>query len=93
MFFLAVAHFQLGRPILRAWLRWSPALLAFYVGLAGCNVSQSPTDTKSTTVTAGGAIAVGEPAPEITGSDVNGEPFKLSDYRGKVVMLDFWGNW
>ncbi len=33
------------------------------------------------------------PAPEITGEDVNGKEFKLSDYRGKVVVLDFWGFW
>ena len=36
---------------------------------------------------------VGEPAPEIVGEDIDGKPFKLSDYRGKVVVLDFWGNW
>jgi AhpC/TSA family len=32
-------------------------------------------------------------APEIVGEDIDGKPIKLSDYRGKVVMLDFWGNW
>jgi cytochrome oxidase Cu insertion factor (SCO1/SenC/PrrC family) len=31
--------------------------------------------------------------PEITGADIDGQPFKLSDYRGKVVVLDFWGFW
>jgi hypothetical protein len=35
----------------------------------------------------------GLPAPEIEGKDLDGVPFKLSDYRGKVVMLDFWGDW
>jgi hypothetical protein len=38
-------------------------------------------------------LKVGKPAPEIEGEDVDGAKFKLSDYRGKVVMLDFWGNW
>ncbi|HEX5443410.1 MAG TPA: hypothetical protein VFW87_06265 [Pirellulales bacterium] len=38
-------------------------------------------------------LAIGKLAPEIEGEDLNGEPFKLSDYRVKVVMLDFWGNW
>lgn len=32
-------------------------------------------------------------APEIEGKDLDGVPFKLSDYRGKAVMLDFWGDW
>jgi hypothetical protein len=38
-------------------------------------------------------LAVGKPAPEIEGEDLGGAPFRLSDYRGKVVMLDFWGDW
>ena len=38
-------------------------------------------------------ILVGKPAPEIAGEDIDGKKFKLSDYRGKVVLLDFWGNW
>jgi len=38
-------------------------------------------------------LKVGEPAPEITGEDIEGKPFKLSDYRGKVVLLDVWGHW
>ena len=38
-------------------------------------------------------LAVGEEAPEIEGEDIAGVAFKLSDYRGKVVMLDFWGDW
>ena len=37
--------------------------------------------------------SVGARAPEIAASDLDGVPFKLSDYRGKVVLLYFWGNW
>jgi hypothetical protein len=36
---------------------------------------------------------VGLTALEIEGEDIDGKRFKLSDYRGKVVLLDFWGNW
>ena len=35
-------------------------------------------------------LAVGKEAPDIEGEDQDGERFKLSDYRGKVVLLDFW---
>lgn len=35
----------------------------------------------------------GMQAPEIEGTDLDGVAFKLSDYRGKVVLLDFWGFW
>ena len=38
-------------------------------------------------------LAVGKPAPEIDGVDIEGKPLKLSDYRGKVVALVFWGTW
>ena len=38
-------------------------------------------------------LAIGKPAPEITGQDLAGAPFLLSDYRGKVVVLCFWGTW
>ncbi len=39
------------------------------------------------------APAVGETAPDIVGPDIYGKKLKLSDYKGKVVLLDFWGNW
>jgi hypothetical protein len=38
-------------------------------------------------------LSLGKTAPEIEGEDLDGKKFKLSDYRGKVVVLDFWGNW
>jgi len=38
-------------------------------------------------------LSVGRVAPDIEGEDVFGKAFKLSDYRGKVVMLTFWGHW
>lgn len=36
---------------------------------------------------------VGSMAPDFPAVDTNGESFRLSDYRGQVVMLDFWGFW
>lgn len=38
-------------------------------------------------------LAEGSEAPEIEGMDAKGVPFKLSDYRGKHVVLCFWGGW
>jgi hypothetical protein len=38
-------------------------------------------------------LRVGKAAPEIAGEDLDGAKFKLSDYRGKVIVLDFWGDW
>lgn len=38
-------------------------------------------------------LSIGATAPEIVGNDHDDKEFKLSDYRGQVVLLDFWGHW
>lgn len=38
-------------------------------------------------------LQIGKVAPDIEGSDLDEVEFKLSDYRGKVVVIDFWGDW
>jgi len=38
-------------------------------------------------------LTVGKTAPDIVGKDLDGAPLKLSDYRGKVVVLMFSGDW
>lgn len=38
-------------------------------------------------------LAIGQKAPEIIGTDVDGNEMKLSDYLGKVLVIDFWGDW
>jgi thiol-disulfide isomerase/thioredoxin len=35
----------------------------------------------------------GKPAAEFAKKDRNGNIIRLSDYRGKYVLLDFWGSW
>ncbi len=39
------------------------------------------------------AIQPGAQAPEISGKDQNGNDVKLSDLKGKVVLIDFWATW
>lgn len=38
-------------------------------------------------------LRIGKVAPEVEGEDAEGKSFKLSDYRGKVVFFNFWGDW
>jgi peroxiredoxin len=38
-------------------------------------------------------LAIGAVAPDFTQQDVNGNPVKLSDFRGKFLLLDFWASW
>lgn len=38
-------------------------------------------------------LDLGKTVPEIIGRDHTGKAMKLSDFRGKVVVLNFWGDW
>jgi len=38
-------------------------------------------------------LQIGMVAPDFATADVDGNKFSLSDFRGKVVVLDFWGFW
>jgi cytochrome c biogenesis protein CcmG/thiol:disulfide interchange protein DsbE len=64
-----------------SYLRWWPAVLGIVV-LVGCGQPPGPIPAV--------AHSSREPAPEIKGVDSEGKPLKLSDYRGKVVLVDFW---
>ena len=34
------------------------------------------------------AVEIGKPAPDFTGTDINGKSVKLSDYKGKIVVIE-----
>ena len=38
-------------------------------------------------------VKVGDLAPDFTVEAVNGKPLRLSGFRGKAVVLDFWASW
>jgi thiol-disulfide isomerase/thioredoxin len=38
-------------------------------------------------------LVPGKSVPEIVGTDLEGESIKLSDFKGKVVVVNFWGSW
>lgn len=39
------------------------------------------------------SLGPGSKAPEFAGKDADGAEIKLSDFQGRVVLLDFWGFW
>ena len=48
--------------------------------LAGCSRQEAP-------------VVEGKTAPDFTLKDLAGRQVRLSDYRGKVVLLNFWATW
>ncbi|BDI33629.1 hypothetical protein CCAX7_56800 [Capsulimonas corticalis] len=53
-----------------------------------------PADATALDSSARGALlAAGTPAPDFTIHDTHGNPVKLSDFKGKTVVLEFWATW
>lgn len=40
-----------------------------------------------------GLYNIGSIAPDFQQEDINGNPVKLSDFKGKYVLIDFWASW
>jgi len=51
---------------------------------------QKPPPAKGPTTPGVSGPPIGKRAPEIVGEDLDGKSMKLSDYRGKVVVIEFW---
>lgn len=66
----------------------SRALIALAVTAVLCSCSGS-----SSTKAASRSSKERKPAPDFTLKDADGSSVKLSDYRGKVVLLNFWATW
>lgn len=47
----------------------------------------------SSGIKCGAAVEVAQEAPNFTLNDINGEKVSLSDFKGKIVFLNFWASW
>ena len=63
------------------------------VPVAGSRNNETYGDMVEGMVFAKNHLQIGSTVEDIVANDLDGEEFKLSDYRGKVVVLDFWGDW
>lgn len=68
--------------------------LTFYYNKLGASVENSWYGKQIIQNLTNRKIAIpGTDAPDFTKTDLNGKPLSLSAFRGKYVLLDFWGSW
>lgn len=65
-----------------------------FVG-TGCDLPEGPANLDVRDIQFGNSTGfnVGDVAPEIAGPDTAGKRMQLSEFRGNVVLLVFWGHW
>lgn len=85
---MKVGLYLLGGLIMRI-LPGGVILLVIGAALVGCFANSKQT-TRSTS---NKPSSPAKEAPNINGVDADGKRFALKDYRGKVVLLDFWASY
>lgn len=72
-------------PMARSsWIRW--AILALVLAGGIYALVQTLMKDRET-------AEIGQPAPDFEAVNLQGEPVRLSDYRGQAVLLNFWDSW
>jgi cytochrome c biogenesis protein CcmG, thiol:disulfide interchange protein DsbE len=81
-----------GRIAARTALeRRRPILIGLVVATLAALVVVAVVRVASPTRSAPAGIHVGQTAPDITGTTLDGKPFRLADLRGRPVIVNFWG--
>ncbi|MDH6110285.1 peroxiredoxin [Kitasatospora sp. MAP12-15] len=73
-------------------------MLAGALTFTGCSPSGSGSSSDAGFIKGSAGVdtvplAARKAAPAIAGNDLNGKPIALSDYQGKIVVINLWGSW
>lgn len=66
-------------------------VLILFMVLVGCGRAEANSNDKKNEEKIG--LAKSNTAPDFTLNDLEGNSHTLSEYRGKVVLVDFWATW
>jgi len=70
-----------------------PKLLELETALAGEQTKPGPAPTALENPAPVRSVTTGSLAPDFSFTDFNGKPRRFSEFRGRVVLLDFWASW
>jgi len=77
---------------------WNPLILVLVAGVLTVGLyvqvsSRDNTESASSLENLAVGISAGEIAPDFTGTTLDGETIRLSDFRGKIVLLNDFASW
>jgi peroxiredoxin len=76
------------------YVLWGIGIVCAVLGCDSGYSKSPPADTPpASPVAYTGRPSVGTPAPDFRLTDLQGKSVALSDYHGKVVLLNFWATW
>ncbi len=73
--------------------KYEPQLIAYADAINGKFPGNPAVRQFEKQMAAAKPVSVGQPAPDFTVLSIDNKPVKLSDYKGKYIMLDFWASW
>jgi cytochrome c biogenesis protein CcmG/thiol:disulfide interchange protein DsbE len=76
-----------------AFVGFFACLLVGMLGVVGVRFLANRGSEPAAAVALGQGARVNDPAPDFTAPTLRGEMVRLSDYRGKMVILNFWASW
>lgn len=74
-------------------MKYEPQLIAYADSISGSFKSNMAVQRFIKQMQYIKPVSVGHKAPDFTIGGIDGNPVKLSNYKGKYVMLDFWASW
>lgn len=77
----------MAHSVIRRWLMGTVAAVAVGVASWGLMTLSKPAQAKE------GGVTKGQAAPDFSLKSVDGKDIKLSEMKGKVVVVDFWATW